>query len=99
VEKISLDTQDATGAALPGVNAWHVMPGIAFLIRPNVKLVLAGNWEHANGFPTVGGAPSAWTGGAGDGGAFTIAPSPSTVDAASSSSEFQTISISMAWAM
>jgi len=99
VENIKLDTQDATGAALPSVNAWHVMPGIAFLIRPNVKLVLAANWEHANGFPTVGGEASAWTGGAGDGGAFTIAPSPSTVDATSSSSEFQTISISMAWAM
>ncbi len=101
VENIKLDTQDATGAALPSVNAWHVMPGIAFLVRPNVKLVVAANWEHANGFPSsvANGGLLPWTGGAGDSGAFTIAPSPSTVKATDSSSEFQTISFFMAWAM
>ena len=101
VENIKLDTQDATGASLPSVNAWHVMPGIAFLIRPNVKLVVAANWEHANGFPSsvANGGLLPWTGGAGDSGAFTIAPTPSTVNATDSSSEFQTISLFMAWAM
>jgi hypothetical protein len=100
VENIALDTQDATGASLPSVNAWHVMPGIAFLIRPNLKLVAVANWERANGFPSsAAGELRPWTGGAGDVGAFTIAPSPSTVDATSSSSEFETVGFFFAWAI
>jgi hypothetical protein len=102
VENIALDANDAAGASLPGVNAWHVMPGIAFLIRPNVKLVAVANWEHANGFPSSAATPGTllpWAGGSGDVGAFTIAPGPSTVDARSSSSEFETIGFFFAWAI
>ena len=96
VENISLDI---TGA--PSVDAWHVMPGVAILIRPNVKVVVAANWEHANGFPSSLANPGtifAWQGGAGDNGAFTIAPGPNAT-ATTSSSELQTISFFLAWAM
>ncbi len=96
IEDIALDVDGA-----PSVNAWHVMPGVAFLIRPNLKLLAVANWEHANGFPTKvsDGSLLPWTGGAGDWGAFTIAPSPSAASATSSSSEFQTIALFLAWAM
>ena len=99
VEYISLDQQDATGASLPGVNVWHVQPGIAFLIRPNLKLVAVANWEKANGFPTAGGAPGAWSGGSSAQGPIIIAPSPSTVDANSSSTEFESVGFFFAWAI
>ncbi len=47
VERIDLRP---TGGSI--VNDLHVMPGIAFLIRANVKAVLVGNIERTNGFPT-----------------------------------------------
>ena len=96
VENIALDISGA-----PSVDAWHVMPGIAFLIRPNVKLVVAANWEHADGFPSSAASPGtlfAWQGGAGDSGAFSIAPGPDA-SATSSASEFQSISFFLAWAL
>jgi hypothetical protein len=101
VENIALDTNDATGVALPGVNAWHIMPGIAFLIRPNLKLVVVGNYERANGFPShvSDGSAQPWAGGTSDVGAFTIAPSPSAPDPSSHSSEFETIGFFFAWAI
>jgi predicted porin len=100
VENISLDAQDATGVSLPSVNAWHVMPGVAFLIRPNLKLVVVANWEKANGFPSSSaGDLLPWAGGTSDVGAFTIAPSPSTASATSSSSEFETVGFFFAWAI
>ena len=96
VENIGLDIDGA-----PSVNAWHVMPGIAFLIRPNLKLLAVANWEHANGFPTKvsDGSLQPWTGGAADWGSFTIAPGPGVTDATTSSSEFETIAFFLAWAM
>ena len=33
----------------------HVEPGIAFLIRPNIKAVLTFDWESAHGFPSTTG--------------------------------------------
>lgn len=106
VENISLDAQDATGAALPGVNAWHVTPGVAFLIRPNLKLVAVANWEHASGFPQSAANPGAIFGGwsAGEAGSsgfggFTITPSDPTAPVTTSSSEFQTFALFLAWAM
>ncbi len=91
VENITLDPTGGTS-----VNAWHVMPGIAFLIRPNLKVSVVASWEHASGFPAPGGAPSAWQGGSGDpAGGFTIAP----LNGAGPSSEFETIAIFLAWAI
>jgi hypothetical protein len=96
VEHIALDL---TGS--PSVDAWHVMPGIAFLIRPNLKVIAVANWEHANGFPSSAANPGtifSWTGGSADWGAFTISPGPDAT-AATSSSEFQTFAVFLAWAM
>jgi hypothetical protein len=95
VEHIALDIDGA-----PSVNAWHAMPGIAFLIRPNLKFVAVANWERANGFPSsvATGAPTAWSGGSADWGSFTIAPRNGDT-ATTSSSEFETIAFFLAWAM
>ncbi len=96
VENIALDL---TGA--PGVDAWHVMPGMAFLIRPNLKVVAVANWEHANGFPGSAANPGTllpWTGGSADWGGFTIAPD-ATATASTSSSEFESFALYLAWAI
>jgi hypothetical protein len=80
----------------------HVQPGVAFLIRPNIKVVLTFDWESASGFPTttvgpVGGnpGPQAWQGGASPWGPLQIAP-PET---GNSRSEFESIGVFLAWAM
>jgi hypothetical protein len=99
VENISLDSQDATGAARPNVSTWHVQPGVAFLIRPNLKLVAVANWERADGFPTSGaGDLLPWTGGASAQGPITIAPGPGAA-ANSTSSEFESVGFFFAWAI
>jgi hypothetical protein len=79
----------------------HIQPGIAFLIRPNIKLVAVFDYESARGFPTTAGGPltpgpQAWQGGASDWGPLQIAP-PSS--GASTRSEFESIGIYLAWAM
>jgi hypothetical protein len=78
----------------------HVQPGIAFLIRPNIKAVLTFDWESAHGFPTTTGGPltpggQPWQGGASSWGPLQIAPPAS----GSNRSEFESIAIFLAWAM
>jgi hypothetical protein len=77
----------------------HVMPGIAFLIRPNLKAVLVANIEFAKGFPVdAAGAPLTWDGGNADWGNFHAAgdssPSPT-----SKLNEFESFALFLAWAM
>lgn len=94
VENISLDP---SGGAR--VSDLHLMPGIAFLIRPNLKFVVAGNIESTNGFPLdTGGNPTAWQGGAADWGAFVASPSPNYT-ATTKKQEFESLSFFLAWAM
>ncbi len=93
VESITLDPELGTS-----VSAWHVMPGVAMLIRPNLKVLVVGNWEHASGFPTTAAGPVPWAGGSADWGPISIAPGPGATGA-TSSSEFQTIAIFLAWAI
>jgi hypothetical protein len=86
------------------VSTLHVMPGIAFAIRPNVKLVAVANFERSNGFPSTGGpvsaggTPVAWQGGAADWGGIQIGPS--SVDPTRTRiSELESIAFFLAWAM
>ncbi|HEY6004693.1 MAG TPA: hypothetical protein VIV57_17595 [Anaeromyxobacter sp.] len=76
----------------------HIMPGIAFLIRANVKAVLVANIELANGFPVdAGGTPLAWSGGNADWGGFVATGDTSTPTG--KLNEFQSITLFLAWAM
>ncbi len=79
------------------VSDLHLMPALAFLIRPNVKLVVAGNVESADGFPSPGGAPAAWAGGSGDSGALTI--TPKTSDPKAKLTELESLTFFLAWAI
>jgi hypothetical protein len=98
VENVALDTDQ------PSVDAWHVMPGIAFLLRANVKVTVAANWEHAHGFPSSSADPgepfpTGWVGaGSGDPGGFSILPLRGA-GPTSSSSELETIAVVLAWAL
>jgi hypothetical protein len=75
------------------------MPGIAFAIRPNVRLVAVGSIERSNGFPTLSdGTPQAWQGGAADWAPIQIAPSSSD-PGKKTITEFQSIGLFLAWAM
>jgi hypothetical protein len=74
----------------------HLVPGVATLIRPNVKLITVLNWERANGFPSVGGSPVAWQGGASDWGPMQIGPPTS---GAATASDVQSIGFFLAFAM
>jgi hypothetical protein len=86
-----------TGGA--SVSDLHVMPGIAFLIRANVKAVLVGNWERTNGFPVdPTGAGLAWDGGNADWGNFVSAPKDPTAPGAKQN-EFESIALFLAWAL
>jgi hypothetical protein len=85
------------------VSDLHVMPAIAFLIRPNIKLVVAGNIESANGFPTAPGpggtpVPMAWQGGSADWGAITIGPKPASLGT-TKLMEFESLNAFFAWAL
>ncbi len=94
VERIGLKPSDGSS-----VNDVHVMPGIAFLVRPNVKFVLVGNLEFANGFPNdATGTPFAWDGGNADWGNFVAAPKD-TSTATSKQNEFESIALFLAWAI
>jgi hypothetical protein len=94
VESQTLDPELGTSST-----AWHVMPGIAFLIRPNLKLLVVANWEHATGFPVKSdGTVLPYAGGSADWGPISIAPSPGAA-ANASSSEFETIAFFLAWAI
>jgi hypothetical protein len=83
----------------PDVSDLHVMPGVAFLLRANVKAVLVGNIETARGFPVdADGAPLAWSGGNGDSGGFVMAPR-GTATPTTHVSELESITLFLAWAM
>jgi len=83
----------------PNVSDIHLMPGIAFLVRANIKAVLVGNIEFADGFPTdATGAPLPWAGGNADWGNFVVAPGAASTPT-SSTHEIESISLFIAWAM
>lgn len=83
----------------PDVSDIHVMPGIAFLLRANVKAVLVANIETASGFPSdATGAPLGWGGGNADWGGLVAAPR-STSGLTSSLNEFESIALFLAWAL
>ncbi len=75
---------------------WHVMPGVAFLVRPNVRVLAVASWEHADGFPATAAGPVPWDGGAADWGPLLAAPPPS---GASSVSELETFAVFLQWAI
>jgi hypothetical protein len=94
VERIGLRPSDGSH-----VMAYHVMPGIAFLLRPNVKAVLVANIETTNGFPAdATGTPLGWAGGNADWGGFVIAPKE-TATTTSHQTEFESIALFLAWAI
>lgn len=93
VERIGLRPSGGTS-----VSDVHLMPGIAFLIRANVKAVLVGNFEFANGFPNVGGSGAAWDGGNADWGNFVAAPVDPTAPGAKRN-EVESIALFFAWAI
>ena len=94
VERIGLKP---TGGA--SVDDVHVMPGVDFLIRANVKAVLVLNWERANGFPIdATGAGLAWDGGNADWGNFVASPKDAAAPDAKQS-EVESIALFFAWAM
>jgi predicted porin len=78
------------------VSDLHIQPGVAFLIRPNIKLVAVFNYESASGFPTTGTGSMGWQGGASGWGPLQIAPPAS---GKTSLSEFETVGLFLAWAM
>jgi hypothetical protein len=92
VERVGLRPSGGTS-----VSDLHLMPALAFLIRPNVKLVIAGNIESADGFPSPGGTPTAWAGGSGDSGALTI--TPKTSDPKAKLTELESVTFFLAWAI
>jgi hypothetical protein len=80
------------------VSSVHVMPGIAFLIRPNLKAVLVANFEMAKGFPVgAAGTPLAWSGGNADWGGFVASGDTSTPTG--KLNEFQSVALFLAWAI
>ena len=93
VESISLKAD-----GFDSVSTLHVAPGVAILIRPNIKLVAVLNWESANGFPTVGPGVVGWQGGAADWSPIQISPTD-TSTASSKRSEFESVGFFLAWAM
>ena len=83
------------------VHDLHIQPGIAFLIRPNIKVVAVFDYESARGFPTttagpLTAGPQAYQGGASSWGPLQIAPPASGEP---NRSEFESIGIYLAWAM
>jgi hypothetical protein len=77
----------------------HLMPGIAFLIRANLKAVLVANLEFTNGFPVDStGAGVAWDGGNADWGNFVAAPKDPAAPGAKLN-EFESIALFFAWAL
>ncbi len=94
VERVGLRPSDG-----PHVMAYHVMPGIAFLLRANIKAVLVANIETTNGFPgDATGAALGWAGGNADWGGFVIAPK-ATSTTTTRQTEFESIALYLAWAL
>ncbi len=77
----------------------HLMPGVAFLLRANVKAVLVANFEFVKGFPTdTSGDAVAWDGGNADWGNFVAAPKDVAAPGAKLN-EFESIALFLAWAI
>lgn len=94
IEDIALSP---TGAST--VSDLHLMPGAAFLVRPNLKFVLVANVEIGNGYPQdATGAPLGWQGGSADWGPFVLAPTGSATPS-TSRTELESIAVFLAWAM
>lgn len=86
-----------TGAA--DVSDVHLMPGIAFLLRPNVKAVLVANLELSNGFPAdASGAPLGWQGGNADWGNLVAFPKDASTPS-SKLNELESVALFLAWAI
>jgi len=101
VPAVRVETLWVTPEGGTTVRNLHIQPGIAFLIRPNIKLVAVFDYESAHGFvSTTGGpltpGPQAWQGGASSWGPIQIAP-PSSGE--NTRSEFESIGLYLAWAM
>jgi hypothetical protein len=99
VENVALAPDGASS-----VDAWNVTPGVAVLIRPNLKLVVVGSWCIADGFPGSVAAPGTILGGwqsAGSSswGYFDIAPAPGVTSPTATASEFESIAFMLAFAM
>jgi hypothetical protein len=76
-----------------------VIPGLTFLLRPNIKLTVAANLERATGFPgDAAGAPLPWQGGGGDMGNFVMVPPPGATTT-TRRSEFSSLTFLLAWAL
>ncbi len=85
---------------LSTVSDLHLMPGVAFLVRPNLKLVLVGNVELGTGFPQdPTGAPLAWHGGSGDWGALVLDPTGTSAGPGTHRGELESLALLLAWAM
>ena len=80
----------------PNVSDIHLMPGIAFLIRANIKAVLVANFEFVNGFPQGSGVTAGWAGGNADWGGFVAVPKD---DPTGKINEVESIALFFAWAM
>jgi hypothetical protein len=76
----------------------HLMPGVAFLIRANLKAVLVGNIEWTRGFPVTEAGGVAWDGGNADWGNLVAAPKDPG-SPGSKQSELASIALFLAWAM
>jgi hypothetical protein len=94
VERIGLRPTGGTN-----VSDVHVMPGIAFLLRPNVKAVLVANLEYANGFPVGANGLTAWDGGNADWGNFVASPKDPTAAPNTKLNEIESVALFLAWAM
>ena len=94
VERIGLRPTGGTN-----VSDVHVMPGIAFLLRPNVKAVLVANLEFANGFPVGSSGLASWDGGNADWGNLVATPKDPAAAASTKLKEFESVALFLAWAM
>ncbi len=88
---------EPTGGAT--ASTLNIEPGIAFLIVPNIKVLLVGSLAYANGFPAApSNTPLSWAGGS-SGWAPTLIGPTSTATTTSKSWEFESIAVYLAFAM